>query len=203
MTRRRKGGAQPPVDWEALRRLAAGDRGHTGDPSDPGGVRALLDARAADLARAVETGSAPLETIEVVTFTLARQDYALESRHLREIARTPSFVRVPGASPALMGIATHRGELIPVFDLEHLLGIPGQRIGELSRMVILGEGSDRLAFLADRVQELRRIPVHELQEPPAGGKGSAFLSAVTGEGLLLLDGDRLLTSPDLTAESER
>src|SRR5438105_3118501 len=63
----------------------------------PERARAVMDERARTLARAPVSAPDAAEILEVVTFPIANERYALETRHVREVARVTDCTAVPGA----------------------------------------------------------------------------------------------------------
>src|SRR5687767_11920281 len=65
----------------------------------------LLVRRAQQLARVPDAPLAPSEVIEVLTFMLANEAYAVEARVVKEIARLTDFTPVPGTPEFLVGVS--------------------------------------------------------------------------------------------------
>src|SRR5690349_2421457 len=99
-------------------------------------VQQVLDERARELARPRAKSAGTEIVYDVVTFSLAGETYALETRFVHEVCRLGSFVQVPGASRAFLGVTVHRGEVLPIVDLRELLGIRTRGLGELSRLLL-------------------------------------------------------------------
>ncbi|HEX2205999.1 MAG TPA: chemotaxis protein CheW, partial [Longimicrobium sp.] len=144
------------VDWddvhrrmEAMLRAVAG-----GGDASPDAAREVLEARARALA---EPPPAPAEggALRLVTFSLAGETYALESRHVVEMARLERPTPLPGAAPPLFAVTAWRGELLGIHDLRALLGLAPRAEGAGGWMVVLGEGAPALALAADAPGEFR------------------------------------------------
>jgi purine-binding chemotaxis protein CheW len=50
--------------------------------------------------------------------------YAIELVRVREVVPAPALTPLPGAPPALVGVFNLRGDVLPLFDLATLLGLP-------------------------------------------------------------------------------
>jgi hypothetical protein len=88
----------------------------------PERARAVLEERARALAR-VPPAEYAGAVLEVVTFDLAGERYALETRHVRAVVRLGEHTPVPGAPDFLVGVLNLRGEVLAVMDLGKVLGL--------------------------------------------------------------------------------
>lgn len=81
---------------------------------------------------------------------------ALPAERVRAVAPVPVLTRVPGAPPALAGLATTRGGALPVLDLARLLD-PAAASPPAGRMV-LAEAGETAGFLVGGVAGLTADP---------------------------------------------
>ncbi|HEX2091725.1 MAG TPA: chemotaxis protein CheW [Longimicrobiaceae bacterium] len=186
--------AHGPVDWASIReRMEAAGRAVGGRAAaSREESRAVLEARARELARphAAPRGE---ESLEVVTFTLAGETYAVESRFVVEVCRISEFTVVPGVEAAVAGAMAWRGELLTLFHLRRLLGLPEAPSAGLVRAVVLGEGRPAFGILVESVGEVLRIPRSEVRKlPETGGTARDHLLGITGEAVLVLGAVALL-----------
>jgi purine-binding chemotaxis protein CheW len=153
-----------------------------------------MDERARRLARIPPDLPRAAEMLEIATFKLANERYAVEARHVREVLRSVEFTPVPGAPEFLVGLVNLRGEILAVVDLRKILGLAGTELTDLSRVIVLGHERAEFGVLADEVHEVTMVPIDEVFAPPgsAGGTGREFLRGVTKEALTILDGAALL-----------
>lgn len=156
-------------------------------------VRAKLEARARALAR-VPQREADEASLDLLLFTLAAETYAVETRFVREVARFGEFASVPHAPEALIGVTNLRGEVMPVFDLRPLLGVPKNRLTDLARAIVLEREGDVFAVLADEALDVERLPRSAVLPPSAlpPGVEQAIVLGVTAQALIVLDGEALL-----------
>ncbi|XYD11834.1 chemotaxis protein CheW (plasmid) [Methylobacterium sp. NMS12] len=85
-----------------------------------------------------------------LVFTLWADDYALEADAVRELLRPPPLIRVPGAPPALSGLANLRGAPLPVLDLRRVVRPGWEPDAEPSRVIVANAG-EPVGLLVDRV----------------------------------------------------
>ena len=183
-----------PVDWTEIRRRveAAGRAIAGGVESSPERVREVLEERARRLARP----SAPPPaggTLEVITFALANEVYAIESKYVVEVFRLTELSPLPGAVAPVFGVTAWRGELLVILDLRGVLGISVAALNDLSRVIVLGEERPAFGILADGVRELATLPVSEVHSAPEGlAANRDYLRGVTPSATLVLEGTKLL-----------
>jgi purine-binding chemotaxis protein CheW len=153
----------------------------------------VLQERAAALARPAlpPTGD---RVLEVVVFSLADENHALESRHVREVVRFVGCTPVPGGPDFLVGVINLRGDVLAVFDLRRFFGVESSPAGDFTRVVVLGEDRAEFGVLADAVREIQIIRTEEILEAPGSvaGAGRDWLRGVTRDALVILDGAALL-----------
>jgi chemotaxis signal transduction protein len=65
--------------------------------------------------------SADTEVQKVVTFRIAREEFAFHMEHVREILRVQTPNQVPDVPEYVLGVLTVRGQILPVIDLRRLL----------------------------------------------------------------------------------
>lgn len=184
------------VDWGAAReRLARTERvisGH-GERS-PEEVARLLEARARTLARPIETDSG-IEKLEVLTFALSGERYAVESRYVFAALRLEHITLVPSAEPPLVGLTAWRGEILALFDLRILTGTSTRALSDLSWVVVLGDRSAAFGILVDTLHPVIRIPASNIHALPGGVSGTReHVRGVTPDALLVLDAGDLIST---------
>lgn len=116
----------------------------------------------------------------VLLIRLADEIYALPSAHVREVGRYRAFTPVPGAPPAIPGIISQRGVILPVVDLRLVLGMPSAETTRSTRLVTVVYEDTDMALLVDAVIDLATIPAEAFKQPPTGldPARARFLSAV-------------------------
>jgi purine-binding chemotaxis protein CheW len=182
------------LDWADVRaRVEAAGRAISGDlePS-PEEVREQLQERARHLAR-VLTAPRRHHQLEVVTFTLAGETYAIESRYVIEVFRLRELTPLPGARPPISGLTAWRGDLLVVLDLRAALGLPATSLNDLGRVVVLGRERHAFGILADAARDVAALDASGLRAPPEGSKArEGIVRGMTSDAVLLLDGDAVL-----------
>ena len=191
---------QGAVDWtEAHARLARASAAiQASSELGPEQARVVMEARARALARVPVASNVAHQTLEVVTFALSRERYAIEATYVRAILRTTDLTSVPGMPDFVMGITNLRGEILAVVDLRRLFGIVESGLTDLARLIVVGAEHCEFGILADAVDEVVTLRGGRILPPPAstGGDGT-HLRGVTEQGLIVLDGAALLADERL------
>jgi purine-binding chemotaxis protein CheW len=159
-------------------------------------ARAVLEERARRLARPPPAPPAG-EMLDLITFALANETYAVESRFVFEVFRLVDLSPLPGAEPPVFGVVAWRGELLTILDLRGALGLSVAALNDLSRVIVVGEDRPAFGILADAVRELIRLPATEVRQPPEGAASQReYLRGVTADAVLVLDAKQLLRLRD-------
>lgn len=193
-----------PIDWQAVReRMARTEAALTKAlVLSPERAKELMDERARALARQAGEGIAAGEMLEVLTFALGREHYAIEARFVREVTRLVEFTPVPSAPEFIVGIINLRGEVLAVVDLRKFFDGEKKGLTDLSRVVVLGTAEAELGVLADSVYALDHLPAASILDAPesVAGIGRQYLRGVTREALIVLDGAALLEDKRLVVD---
>lgn len=153
-------------------------------------VDTVLEERARLYARPLARGEVA-ETTDVVRFAIGSERFAIEAAVVRRIVPLPPLTKLPGTPPYALGIANVRGQLIPVFDLVRLLGIPPT--GETTQLVVLGRDAFDFGILAGAVTEMVSIAA----VPRGDARSARSILRVLSDGCSLIDGPALIDDPRL------
>ncbi|NLD95490.1 MAG: purine-binding chemotaxis protein CheW, partial [Synergistaceae bacterium] len=113
---------------------------------------------------------------QVVVFFLGGQAFAISVDKTREILRWPGSRPIPESHPAMIGITSVRGEVMPLLDLRAYLGITPKVPLESSKVIIAEFNESKLGFVVDGVERIYGISAAELD--------STLTSAVLGKSIL-------------------
>ena len=161
----------------------------------------MLEERARRLARREVQAPEP-PSIDLLTFALGPIRYGIDYRVVREVVRLVSVTPVPGAPDFLLGVTNYRGQVLALFDLRGLFGVPAAPLNDLSRILVLGDDAPEFGLLADRAEATTRVALADIQPTPdvSGTAGQNFYRGVASEGVIVLDGDILLRDERLVVE---
>ncbi len=138
------------------------------------------------------------ESIQVLTFDLHGETFALEAGLVREVLDLLPETGVPGAAPFVGAVINFRGRVIPLADLRLAFDLERGPPTIDSRIVVIEYEQDGDATLvglrADKVHEVTAIEIADTEEAPRVGLRwrSDFIRFLARRG-----GD-LIIVPDLT-----
>lgn len=192
---RQTGSGRPTDDWarlaERLARAAAAMHLAT-DPSEAEERRILADRARALAVPQAEATDRPADN-ELLIWSVMAQRFALETAHVKEVARVRDLTPVPTSPAYLEGICNVRGAIVPAFDLRTLMGITPAGLADRAFMIIVGADVPEFAILADSVDEVVRLPLGSMFAGAASAPVAAsYVRGVTADGLIVLDGAALL-----------
>ncbi len=127
-----------------------------------------------DLALKTKTAQDPsADEIEVLTFEIGGETFALEAAIVREILDLLPETVVPGSRPFVNAVINFRGKVIPLADIRVAMGMPAAATTIDSRIVVVEldlDGSPSLVGLrTDRVNEVTTLSKAGGEPPPRVG----------------------------------
>jgi purine-binding chemotaxis protein CheW len=141
------------------------------------------------------------DEIQLVTFRLGDQDFAVNLFHVERILRYQPPVPLPKAPDFLEGMVQYGEAAVPVVDLRKRVSVEAP-VREETRIMILELGRDRIGVVVDAVLEVLKVPAERVTPPPAIVQG---LAAKYISGIVSLDGRTIivLAAPTLLSSKER
>jgi purine-binding chemotaxis protein CheW len=170
----------------------------------PEDKRAILKARAQALAQEPKQENEAGESIELIEFLLAHEKYAIESSCIREVYPLKDYTPLPCTPPFILGIISVRGQIISVVDLKKFFGLPEKGLTDLNKVIILHSREMRFGVLADAILGVRIVAVGSIQPPLATltGIGAEYIRGLTGEGLIVLNGNKILSDSRMVVHEQ-
>ena len=148
-------------------------------------------------------GSQDDNLLQLVTFRIGVEEFAVDILAVQEIIRLLQITRVPRAPAYVVGVINLRGKVIPVIDLRVRFGMPEVERDSHTRIVVMEFEQRIVGFLVDAVSQVLRIPAATVEPAPSvvAGVGSEYIRGVgkmNDRLLILLDLDVLMGSLQLT-----
>jgi twitching motility protein PilI len=84
-----------------------------------------------------------------------------------EVLSFPEVTRVPGARSWLLGVASVRGNLIPLIDLKNFLSGKETNLSDSSRVLLVRQGGSSVGLLVDEVVGQRNFTPEQRTSAPA------------------------------------
>lgn len=111
--------------------------------------------------------------LEVLTFGMGGETFALEAVLVREILDMLPETVVPGADPMVAHVINFRGRVIPLADMRGAFALDGSEKTPDSRIVVIelpiGGESQLIGLRTDKVDEVATLHVDACEDPPAIG----------------------------------
>lgn len=162
----------------------------------------VLKARARALAKEGVRVEEDESHLEVVEFMLAHERYALELTHIRDVYPLKDLTPLPGTPDFVLGIINVRGQIISIVDIKKFFDLPEKLLTNLNRVIILQSDEMEFGILADEILGTRSIPEGNIQTslPTLTGIRAEYLKGVTGDRVVILDGEKILSDEKIVVK---
>ncbi|MEO8226085.1 MAG: chemotaxis protein CheW [Gemmatimonadota bacterium] len=143
------------------------------------------------------------DDIQVVTFRVGPQEFALDISQVERILRYEAPAPLPNAPAFLEGVVRYEGSAVPVVDLRKRLELDAP-ISDETRLMVLGLDGQRVGVLVDQVREVMRVDSTTIAAPPPMVRGLAatYIAGIITEGartVVLLNALKLLSATERLA----
>ena len=143
----------------------------------------------------IQTGTAEADL--VLTLTVGGQACGVPVLAVRDVLGTQSITPIPLAPPEVEGAMNLRGRIVTAVDLRRRLGLPAREAGARPMSIVVDQGAELYAMLADAVGDVVPLPAAERDAnpptlDPLWRDVSHGVHRRDGELLILLDVDRVL-----------
>lgn len=141
--------------------------------------------------------------LEILLFSLGvdrrtrRQEvYGINVFKVREVMRTPSITRAPDMPPAVEGMVSLRGHLVPVVDLTKYAGIDTESTGQI--MIVTEYNRYTQGFVVESVDTILRLDWSVMKVPPdmltaeTGGLVTSVTELADGRLVMMMDVEKVL-----------
>jgi purine-binding chemotaxis protein CheW len=158
----------------------------------------ILKARAKKLATEEKT-SDRTDGLTVLAFRMARESYGIELSRVRGTHPMKDPAYIPGAPAFVLGIINLRGEILSVVDLKKIFDLPDDESDNVRPLIIISNIEMEFCLVVDEIIGVRHIPTEEISPslPSLTGIRSEYLLGVSGDGMVILDGNKLLNAPEM------
>jgi len=140
--------------------------------------------------------------LQIVTFQVGTESFALEILRVHEIIRFRQLTRVPNLPSYVEGVLNLRGKVIPVVGLRQRIGLERKEPNGTTKIIVATVNDEVLGFMVDSVSEVLRISADTVEPSPRLGEGGqryvSGVAKVNEQLLLLLDLDKLLNQAENT-----
>ena len=145
-------------------------------PGDSPGTEKAVSAPVADA-----LSPAFPDRLELLSFMLAGEEYALKMEEAREIIRWRKPTKVPRAPEHIIGIISLRGVILPVFDVKKRLGLGEFKPSRQARIIVVSDGGFSLSgMVVDSITGVSFMSREGMEPPPSviSGNEAEFIEGV-------------------------
>jgi purine-binding chemotaxis protein CheW len=165
----------------------------------------ILKERAKKLARSGKAEADEDNGISMVCFRLTNEYYCLESNYIGEIVSLSQLTRIPAVPLFIEGLINVRGQIVPLLNLKHILGLAVGEKDRSNKVLLLRDRNlgKEFGILADQILGAIKISDDEIHPTPqnTSGSGREFIKGVCSDGKIVLYATRLLSSASLVINS--
>jgi purine-binding chemotaxis protein CheW len=108
------------------------------------------------------------DELQLVSFNVEGQEYAIAIEDVQEIVQVPeAVIHVPHSESHVLGVMTLRNRLLPLVRLRRIFGLPDSDLDEKSRIVVLTLNGVSVGVVVDAVSEVLRVSKSGVDPLPA------------------------------------
>jgi purine-binding chemotaxis protein CheW len=144
-----------------------------------------------------EAATSAGDQVELLTFVLAGEQYAVSIDHIVEIVTPRPATHIPNADRSIVGIMSLRGTIVTVVDVRQKLGHHPRPGSSDTRTIVAERNGETLGFEVDRVLRVLKVGAAAIEPHPvvhASEQSDAIRGVFRHANALtiLLDLDKLL-----------
>lgn len=113
-----------------------------------------------------EAETSAADQVELLTFVLGGEQYAVEIDHIVEIVTPRGATHVPNADRSIVGIISLRGTIVTVVDIRQKLGHPPRLGSNDTRTIVAERNGETLGFEVDRVLRVLKVGTGAIEAHP-------------------------------------
>ena len=151
-----------------------------------------------------EERSKQIESVFVVKFLLSGEFYCIEADYVREALPLKELTVVPCTPSFILGVINIRGQIFSVINLKKVFNLAERGISEFNKVIIIQLEEISFGIVADAILGTKNILQSSINKAPYSrqtGKNE-YISGVTTEGHIILNGAALIKSPELVVNQK-
>jgi len=142
------------------------------------------------------------DMIQLGTFSLGTEEFAVDLLKFREIIRMLPITKVPCAEDFVEGAINLRGVIIPIVNLRARFRMPPKPFDKGTRIINMDVDGLTIGFIVDSIGQVSRIPTNSIEPPPAviACVDSEYISGISNINdklLIILDVDKIMSPETL------
>lgn len=154
----------------------------------------ILRKRAKLIALKNDVADTDVTEVSVLKFVLGAEEYAFETKYVREIVTLTNYTEIPGLPAFIHGVLNIRGQIVSIVNLKKLMNLPEKGLGEFNKIIMLENENMEFGVLADVIDGTSKIPSDSIQKKviKLSDEGNKFLLGVTKDHLMIFDANKIL-----------
>ncbi|MFS0689827.1 chemotaxis protein [Sporosarcina sp. 179-K 8C2 HS] len=141
--------------------------------------------------------------LEIVEFQMGENRYGINVIKVKEIILPTPITIIPHSHPSIEGIIQLRGSVLPVINMEKVMGLP-ETIGKNEgKYIVAAFNKQEVVFHVHEVLQIHRVSWNQIEKPADlySGDSSQVIGVIKRENdmLLLLDFEKIVV--DINPES--
>jgi len=139
---------------------------------------------------------------EFLAFTLGKEEYGIDILKVQEIRGYEAVTRIANAPVFVKGVINLRGIIVPVVDMRIKFNLGTPTYDQFTVVIILNINGRIVGMVVDSVSDVTTLMPDQIKPPP--DMDTTFnsdyligLGTIDERMLILVDIDKLMTSPDM------
>jgi purine-binding chemotaxis protein CheW len=139
---------------------------------------------------------------EILAFELGDEEYGIDILRVQEIRGFEPVTRIANAPAHMLGVVNLRGTIVPIVDMRIKFRLERVDYNQFTVVIILSLAGRVVGMLVDGVSDVTTLDASQIKAAP-GFSNALDVQFITGLGtvdermLILLDIERLMTSPEM------
>lgn len=151
---------------------------------------------------AAAAGEDDLLASEYLTFTLGREEYAIDILKVQEIRGYEAPTLIANAPPFIKGVINLRGIIVPIVDLRIKFNLGKVEYTPFTVVIILNIAGRVIGAVVDSVSDVLSLTAAQVRQAPdfSGSFDTKYilgLASIEQRMLIVTDIERLMTSADM------
>lgn len=166
--------------------------------------KGILKERARQLAKEPDAVEEPSLFMEVLSFMLAGERYAIEARFVIETMPLVELTSLPGLPSFLLGIVNIRGRILSVMDIKKFFDLPETGLSDLHKLIVVRHRDLEVGIVADVLLGIESLARERMYSalPTLTGIREKYLAGVTNEGTIVLSMEKILSDERIIVNDE-
>lgn len=140
--------------------------------------------------------------LEVVTFTLGKEEYGIDIQRVQELRGYDAVTRIANAPDYIKGVVNLRGIIVPVIDMRIKFNLGTPTYDQFTVVIVLNIRGRVVGMVVDSVSDVITLEPQQIKPPPEMGAALDTdyligLGTLEQRMLILVDIDRLMSSDEM------